>query len=84
MDLRIYKAREDSMNNRNKAAGFGVGVALGAAFGLVAGILYTIISAERAEELLREQKRQARYKSPEYAKRARAAIDEARKRAANQ
>jgi hypothetical protein len=82
--MRITKHREGSVRNRSGAAGFGIGIAVGAVFGLVAGFLYTVITNEKAEELLREKERQTHYKNPEYAERARAAIREVRKRVTTQ
>ena len=69
------------MSKSSKAGWFGIGVIGGLAVGIIAAILHETSSAETTRELLRERDRQARYKSAEYAERARDSISKARKRA---
>ena len=71
------------MSNKNAAIGIALGLAIGAVVGVAAALMYGARSEERARELLMEKEQQARYRSPEYAERARAAISEARKRVKN-
>lgn len=69
------------MSNKNATIGVALGLAIGAVVGVAAALIYSARSEEKARELVAEKERQARYRSPEYAERAKAAIIRTRKRA---
>ena len=69
------------MSNKSGVLGLALGVAIGAVVGVAAALIYSAKTEEKARELLAEEARRVRYRSPEYAERARDAISEARKRA---
>ena len=68
-------------SNKTGAIGMVLGVAIGVVVGLAAVLIYAARSEEEARKLLREEAKKARYRSAEYAERAKDAINEARRRA---